>query len=105
MKSFLFFLVGAVFGGIACIILASGLFTGIGAGVGIATGLQAGACLTVEAAKDQRLITAEQVDDVLNAAGKLIASEYSSSEAISIGGSLECEKVVAQLKEAANKTK
>ncbi|MGB5427679.1 MAG: hypothetical protein WBN95_12925 [Gammaproteobacteria bacterium] len=105
MKSFLIFLVGAVVGGIACIILASGIFTGIGAGVGIATGLQAGACLTVEAARDQGLVTAEQVDDVLNAAVKLIASEYSSAESTSMGGDLECEKVVAQLKEAGKQSK
>jgi hypothetical protein len=32
------------------------LVADIGAGVGIATGLQAGACLTVEAAKDQGLM-------------------------------------------------
>jgi hypothetical protein len=104
MKAFLIFILGAVVGGIACVILASGLFTGIGAGVGIATGLQAGACLTVEAAREQGLITAEQVDDVLVAAGKLISSEQYAGTATSSGSSLDCEKVVAKLKEAAGKT-
>ena len=103
MKTFLIFILGAVVGGIACIILASGLFTGIGAGVGIATGLQAGACLTVEAARDQGLITAEQVDDVLMAAGKSIASEEYAGTPTSAGSDLDCEKVVARLKEAAKK--
>jgi hypothetical protein len=33
---------GAIVGGIACLVLASGYLTGIGAGVGVATDLQAG---------------------------------------------------------------
>jgi hypothetical protein len=103
MKTFLIFILGAVIGGIGCIVLASGLFTGIGAGVGIATGLQAGACLTVEAAKEQGLITADQVNDVLVAAGKLISSEGYAGTETSAGSDLDCEKVVAQLKEAARK--
>jgi hypothetical protein len=103
MKTFLIFILGAVVGGIACVILASGLLTGIGAGVGIATGLQAGACLTVEAAREQGLIAAEQVDDVLVAAGKLISSEKYAGTATTSGSDLDCEKVVAELKEAAGK--
>ena len=105
MKSFLIFLAGAIVGGVACFILASGLFTGIGAGVGIATGMQAGMCLAVEAAREQGLIAADQVDDVLNATGKLVASDEFGNEATSMGANLDCEKVIAQLKEAANKTK
>lgn len=103
MKTFLIFILGAVVGGIACIILTSGFFTGIGAGVGIATGVQAGACLTVEAARDKGLITADQVDEVLVAAGKLIASEEYSGTATSSGNDFDCAKVVAQLKDAAKK--
>jgi hypothetical protein len=49
-------------------------FTGIGAGAGVATGLQAGVCLAVEAAKEQGLITAAQVDQALNATGEQLAS-------------------------------
>ena len=104
MKTFLIFILGAVIGGIATILLASGVLTGIGAGVGIATGLQAGACLTVEAAREQGLITADQVDEVLLAAAKLIASEEYTGTATASGSALECEKVVAQLKETAGKT-
>jgi hypothetical protein len=103
MKTFLVFILGAIVGGIACIVLASGLFTGIGAGFGIATGLQAGACLTAEAAREQGLITTEQVDEVLVAAGKLITSEEYAGTATASGSDLDCEKVVAQLKEAAKK--
>lgn len=104
MKTFLIFILGAVIGGIATILLASGVLTGIGAGVGIATGLQAGACLTVEAAREQGLITSDQVDDVLLAAAKLIASEEYTGTATASGSALECEKVVAQLKDTAGKT-
>ncbi len=103
MKNFLIFLLGAVVGGIASFAIASVLFTGIGAGVGVATGLQAGACLTVEAAKDQGLITAEQVDEILIAAVKQIASEEYAGAATAPSSDLDCEKVVAQLKEAAKK--
>lgn len=103
MKTFLIFILGAFVGGIACIILTSGFFTGVGAGVGVATGLQAGACLTVEAAKEEGLITAEQVNEVLVAAGKLIASDEYAGTATPSGSDLDCEKVVAQLKDAAKK--
>ena len=103
MKIFLIFGAGAIVGGIASIILASGIFTGIGAGVGIATGMQDGACLAVEAAKDQDMITAEQVDEVLNAAARLIASDEYGAAADSTGGNVECEKIVAGLKAAAAK--
>jgi hypothetical protein len=103
MKSFLMFLLGAVVGGIASVLITSGVFTGIGAGAGIVTGLKAGACLTVEAAKEEGLITAEQVDTVLNAAVKQIASAELSDEAALSGSDAECVKVVTQLKEAAKK--
>ena len=103
MKNFLIFLLGAVVGGIACLVIAAGWFTGIGAGVGVATGLQAGVCMAVEAAKDEGLITAEQVDQVLNAAGKQIASDEYAGQATSTGGHLECEKVIAKLKEYSQK--
>jgi len=105
MKGFMIFLVGAVVGGIAVFVLSSALLTGIGAGVGIATGLQAGACLTVEAAKDKGLITSEQVDEILIAAVEQFASDGVAGETAISGGDLECEKVVAELKETAKKTK
>jgi hypothetical protein len=103
MKNFLMFLLGAIVGGIATIILASGWFTGIGAGVGVATGLQAGVCLAVEAAKDEGLITAEQVDQVLNATGKQLAADDFAGNAATTGGNLDCEKVIAKLKEHTQK--
>ena len=74
MKNVRIFLLGAVVGGLVCILIASVGFTGIGAGASVATGLQAGVCLAVEAAKEQGLITAAQLDQVPNATGKQLAS-------------------------------
>lgn len=102
MKSFLLVLLGFVVGGIVSFILASGLMTGIGAGVGIATGLQAGACLTAEAAKEQGYITSEQVEDLLRAAGRQIASADAPPEAGPPVGDAECAEVVAKLKAASS---
>lgn len=101
MKTFLIFISGAVVGGIACVLLASIWFTGIGAGVGVATGLKAGACLTIEAAKEQGLITAEQAKQVLHAAGRQILSTRAGDAVTPSGADLDCEKVVAELKAAA----
>ncbi len=109
MKSFLLLLAGFVLGGIAAVMLAGPVATGVGAGIGIATGLQAGACLTVEAAKEKGLITAEQVGEVLQAAGRLIADTNVQADS---GGpatgpeapktDADCQAVVAKLKAAAS---
>lgn len=100
MKSALFTLLGIVIGAVATLLLASGFFAGVGAGAGIVTGLKAGACLTVEAAKEGGYITADQVDDVLNAAVKQIASSDVGEEGLLSGGDAECARVVAELKSA-----
>lgn len=103
MKSFLLVVVGTVIGAVASLLLAP-VAVGVGAGVGVATGLRAGACLTVEAAKEKGLITAAQVDEVLRAAGKQIASTGAADNEIGLtGGDAECAKVVAELKKAAQK--
>jgi hypothetical protein len=103
MKNFYIFLLGAATGGIACLVLASGYLTGIGAGVGIATGLQAGVCIAVEAARSEGLITAEQVDQVLNATGRQWATEKFTDHTPPPGEKPDCEKVVANLRQTADK--
>jgi hypothetical protein len=101
MKSFLLVLVGLIIGGAATVVLAPALL-GVGAGVGIATGMKAGACLTVEAAKERGFITAEQVDEVLRAAVKQIASSAPDGSAAALtDADAECAKVVSDLKKAA----
>lgn len=96
MKSILLLIVGILVGGA----ISFAVFTGVGAGVGIITGLKAGACLTVEAAKNQGLITAEQVDEVLNTAARQIATEQLADEPLLEGGDAECAQVVEELRQA-----
>jgi hypothetical protein len=104
MKSVLLVVVGIVAGAVAALFLASGFIVGVGAGTGIVTGLKAGACLTVEAAKQRGFITAEQVNEVLVLAGRQIASSADLGEqALIAGGDAECAKVVADLKKSAQK--
>lgn len=103
MKSFLLVLLGVVIGAVAGVLLLSPLVLGIGTGVGVATGLQAGACLTVEAAEAAGFITAEQVDEVLNAAvGTIASAEIEGASALS-NGDAECAEVVEALKAAARR--
>ncbi len=101
MKGFLLFIVGVVVGGIATFFLAGGILTGVGAGAGIVTGLRAGACLTVEAAKNEGFIDAAQVDQVLAAAGRQFAD--TEAPASSEGGltDAQCQKLIADMKSAA----
>ena len=105
MKSVLLVILGAVLGGALSLMLASGALTGIGAGAGIITGLKAGACLTVEAAKGKGYITGEQVDDLLSAAAAQIAGEKLANEPLLVGGDAACKKIVEELKTAAKDQK
>ncbi len=100
MKSLLLILLGLVIGAIAGVFLLSPFVLGIGTGVGVATGLEAGACLTVEAAKEAGFITAEQVGEVLNAAIRTIAATEIENAAALSAGDAECAKVVDKLKAA-----
>ncbi|MBK0399027.1 hypothetical protein H0I76_07485 [Limibaculum sp. M0105] len=101
MRGVLIFLAGLIIGGGLSFIVA----TGIGAGVGVATGLMAGACMTAESAKELGLITPEQVDQVLNAAVEQItANQLAEADKIS-GSDAGCQKVISDLKAAAAKNR
>ena len=101
MKSILLLIVGAIVGAVAMLVFATPYFTGVGAGAGIVTGWKAGACMTVEAAKDGGFITAEQVDEIFRAAAKQFADTDIDDEAPLTGANAECAKVLADLKSAA----
>jgi hypothetical protein len=107
MKAFLLILIGFVLGGIVGVLGGGAIGTGIGAGAGIVTGMQAGACLTVEAAKEKGLITGEQVAQVFAAAAEMMQGEVKTLESdlgtkIDIADTdAECQAVVAKLKQAA----
>lgn len=105
MKSVLLVILAAVLGGTLSLMLASGALTGIGAGAGIVTGLKAGACLTVEAAKEKGYITGEQVDGLLNAAVAQIAGRQLANEALLEGGDAACQKIIKELKTGAKDQK
>ena len=104
MQSFLLLVVGAVVGAAATFFLASGTLIGVGAGAGIATGVKAGACMTAEAAKEKGFITAEQVGELLTAAGAQITGQAPEVEATFASGDDECAKLVAEMKAAAQKS-
>jgi hypothetical protein len=102
MRGFLLALLGFVLGGIVGGIGGGAVGTGVGAGAGIITGLQAGACLTVEAAKDKGLISAEQVDKIFAAAAETMQVQADIGPGTDFADSdAECQAVVAKLKEAA----
>jgi hypothetical protein len=103
MKSFLLLVAGLVLGAVGTFVLTSGVLTGIGAGAGIVTGLKAGACLTVEAAKDRGFITAEQVGEVLQAAGQQLSTTEVDDQSGYTLSDADCVKVVQELKDAAKK--
>ena len=78
------------------------LIGGAAAGLGVATGLGAGICSTVQAAVEEGLLTPEQVDQVLNRAASDLAamSDEVSSQSEIVGSSSDCDDVMARLAEA-----
>jgi len=109
MKTFLIALAGFVIGAVVGTLGGGLLGTGIGAGAGIVTGMQAGACLTVETAKNKGLITSDQVGTILAAAAGSIRTQAEQikadpgADAVSMASDAECQAVVAKLKQAASK--
>ena len=100
-------LLGLVIGGVVGVVGGGMIGTGVGAGVGIVTGMQAGACLTVEAAKEKGLVTADQVKEIFAAAAETLQVEAEKIRA-DLGGDkvfadsdAECQEVVAKLRQAA----
>jgi hypothetical protein len=95
----IFLLVGAAIGGF----LVLGVGAGMGAGAGIVVGSQAGACLAVEAAKEQGLLTAEEVDQVLGGAlGKIKGEAELPPDAPLqwITSEADCSKMIDELRKA-----
>jgi len=102
MKGFLFAVTFLVVGGAVGGFLAFGVGTGLGAGAGIIVGSQAGVCLAMETAKNDGLLTAEQVDKVLadtinTIRGKSSADATNDIEWIS--SEQDCADIVAKMEE------
>jgi hypothetical protein len=95
-----FLLIGGAVGGF----LALGFGAGMGAGAGIVVGSQAGACLAMESAKDQGLLSAEQIDQVLAGAIGKIKSKAElppDAEPQWVGTAADCAAMIAELGTAA----
>lgn len=98
LKVLIGLVVGLIVGGVA----GGALIGGGAAGLGIATGLGAGICSTVQAAQEEGIMTAEQVDQVLNrAATDMAAMSSLESPSAIVGSAAECEGVLEKLRSAA----
>ena len=75
----------------------------MGAGAGIVVGSQAGACLAVESAKDQGLLSAEQIDQCLaGAIGKIKRRRTPAGRRAQwVGTAADCAAMIAELETAA----
>jgi len=95
-----FLLIGGAIGGY----MALGYGAGMGAGAGIVVGSQAGACLAMESAKDQGLLSAEQIDQALaGAIGKIKGKAQLPPDAKFqwVGNEADCAAMIAELETAA----
>ena len=101
MKTALLVLLGILVGGVIGVAGGGVIGTGLGVGAGIVTGLKAGACFTVEAAKEHGLITSEQIGDIFVAVSRSMDANFDPATA---GGfpisDAQCQQVVADMKAA-----
>ena len=97
--------------GIAGLVLgvALGAFGGVNLGggammgAGVATGLSAGICSTVQAAQEEGIMTAEQVDLVLaRAASDMAAAASLPAGTEMVGGAADCASFLDRLKAGVN---
>ena len=96
MKGFIIALIFLIIGGVAAGFLA----LGVGTAAGIAVGSQAGVCLAMETAKNDGLLTAEQVDKVIADTVNTIRGKSSAdiaSELEWISSEKDCADMVAKM--------
>lgn len=95
-------LLALVIGLVAGAVGGGSLIGGTAMGIGAGTGLSAGICATVQAAQEEGLMTAEQVDQVLARAAKDLAGADGVPEDVEmVGGAADCVRVMENLKKAA----
>jgi hypothetical protein len=95
-------LIGGAIGGF----LALGYGAGMGAGAGIVVGSQAGACLAMQSAKDQGLLSTEQIDQILaGAIGKIKGKVQLPPDAKFqwVDTEADCAAMISELEAAAQK--
>ena len=87
--------IGIVIGGVGAMTIGGGLM-----GIGVATGLSSGICMTIEAAEELGLMNDEQVAQVLTKATENISGVTELPEDQKIVGSAEqCKEVMAKMKQ------
>ena len=90
-------IIGLVAGAVGALTLGGGAMMGMG----VATGLSAGICATVQAAREESIMTAEQVDQTLRRAAADLGSTAQLSDGQQmVGSASECEVVMEKLREA-----
>ena len=88
-------IVGIVIGAIGAISLGGGAMMG----AGVASGLSAGICATVEAAQQAGFLTAEQVDQVLVRAAENAKGGALPEGTEMVGSAAQCAKILGKLRE------
>lgn len=100
MKTFLVALVCLIIGA------AAGGFMAFGIGTGVGTGLAVGTCATIEAVKEQGLMSEAQFDAVLAAAAAKMAGQGQlPPDTELVNTAAGCAKVMAKVKQAAASSK
>ncbi len=101
MSKVLVGILSLVIGAALGVFLIAPVMTGTAAGIGIATGLSAGICATMQAAQKEELLTPEQIDQVLNRAAADMA-ELSGEDAPEemVGGVDDRDAVMERLRSA-----
>lgn len=91
-------IVGLVIGAGGALVFGGGAMMGVGVG----TGLSAGICSTIGAAQEAGLITPEQADEIVAAAGEQLSGMSAEDRATPlVGTAAACDDVMQQLREAA----
>ena len=101
MGRVLFGIAGLIIGAVIGAFLVAPVLTGTAAGIGVAQGLSAGICSTVQAAQEEGLLDADQIDQVLNRAAADMA-DLAGERAPDglVGGLDECSAVMDRLRAA-----
>lgn len=101
MGKLLFAVIGLIVGAGLGVFVVAPIMSGAAAGVGVATGLSAGICSTVQAAEEEGLLDAAQIDQVLNrAAADMSDLAGTSTPDGLVGGLDECVAVMDRLRAA-----
>lgn len=79
-------IIGLIVGAVLGTVFGGAVMTGTAAGFGVASGLNAGICATVQAAENEGLLSAEQVDQVLTRA----ASDMATVQGLELEDDIHC---------------